>query len=101
MQLVVSESVSFIDPMGVVTLTVERSTGFVGEVVVYWEVEDDGLDDIEPAGGNLTFADVSYCSSLSMCHNNMHDRATAQLILHFVSVVVSPSLSLSLSMSRV
>ena len=45
--------------MGVVTLTVERSTSFIGEVVVYWEVSNDGLDDLEPSSGNLTFADVS------------------------------------------
>ncbi len=59
MQLLLTESADFSDPLGVATLTVERSTGFVGEVVVYWEVEDDGIDDIEPAAGNLTFADVS------------------------------------------
>ena len=70
MQLVVSESFGSDDPMGVVTLTVERSTGFIGEVIVYWEVEDDGLDDIEPADGNLTFADVSHCTTLNVsCHN--------------------------------
>ena len=59
LQLLLSESADFSDPMSVATLTVERSTGFVGEVVVYWEVEDDGVDDIQPAEGNLTFADVS------------------------------------------
>lgn len=59
LQLLLSESADFNDPMGVATLTVERSTGFVGEVVVYWEIEDDGVDDIQPADGNLTFADVS------------------------------------------
>ena len=46
--------------MGVATLTVERSTSSIGEVVVYWEVEDEGMDDVEPASGNLTFADVSF-----------------------------------------
>ena len=45
--------------MGVATLTVERSTGFVGEITVYWEVDMDGIDDLEPSSGNLTFADVS------------------------------------------
>ena len=59
MQLLLTESVDSTDPMGVATLTVERSTGFVGEVIVYWEVENDGVNDIEPARGNLTFADVS------------------------------------------
>ena len=52
------------DPMGVATLTVERSTSFIGEVVVYWEVSADGLDDLEPSSGNLTFADVSYSGIL-------------------------------------
>ena len=51
--------------MGVATLTVERSTSFIGEVVVYWEVSDDGLDDLEPSSGNLTFADVSYIGIIS------------------------------------
>ena len=59
LQLLVSESVSTNDPMGVATLTVERSTGFVGEVTVYWEVAMEGIDDLEPSSGNLTFADVS------------------------------------------
>ena len=59
-QLLVSESSSANDPMGVATLTVERSTSFVGEVTVYWEVSMDGIDDLEPSSGNLTFADVSY-----------------------------------------
>ena len=90
MQLLVSESADLDDPMGVATLTVERSTGFNGEVVVYWEVEDDGIDDLEPASGNLTFADVSSCNNIPMLipsikswewnmgmgtrlHNTMHD----------------------------
>ena len=58
-QLRVSESVDSNDPMGIATLTVERSTSTIGEVVVYWEVEDEGMDDLEPTSGNLTFADVS------------------------------------------
>ena len=56
-QLLVSESM---DSMGVATLTIERSTSTIGEVVVYWEVEDEGMDDLEPTSGNLTFADVSF-----------------------------------------
>ena len=78
MQLLVSESADLDDPMGVATLTVERSTGFNGEIVVYWEVEDDGLDDLEPAGGNLTFADVSYNGSL----NILVSHATASFCKH-------------------
>ena len=62
MQLLVSESADSADPMGVATLTVERSTSFIGEVLVYWSVEVGGQDDIEPASGNLTFADVSHYS---------------------------------------
>lgn len=57
--MLVSESDGSDDPVGMATLTVERSTSFVGEVVVYWEVSIDGLDDLEPSSGNLTFADVS------------------------------------------
>lgn len=64
MQLLVSESADLSDPMSVATLTVERSTAFVGEVTVYWEVENSGLDDIEPASGNLTFADVSFSTTV-------------------------------------
>ena len=60
MQLLVSESADSGDPMGVATLTVERSTSFIGEILVYWSVEVGGQDDIEPASGNLTFADVSH-----------------------------------------
>ena len=45
--------------MGVVTLTVQRTINFVGVVNVYWEVNEDGLMDLEPTSGNLTFAPVS------------------------------------------
>ena len=45
--------------MGVVTLTVQRTANFMGVVTVYWEIEDDGLMDLEPTSGNLTFVPVS------------------------------------------
>lgn len=73
-QLLVSESSDLDDPMGVATLTVERSTGFNGEVTVYWEVEDDGIDDLEPASGNLTFADVSSSSYLNLLKHHKISR---------------------------
>ena len=45
--------------MGVATLTVQRTRNSVGTVTVYWEVGADGVDDLEPTSGNLTFAEVS------------------------------------------
>ncbi len=45
--------------MGVVTLTVQRTTNFVGVVTVFWEVSEDGRMDLQPTSGNLTFAPVS------------------------------------------
>ena len=44
--------------MGVVTLSVERTRNFVGEVTVYWMVSEDGIMDLEPISGNVTFAEV-------------------------------------------
>ena len=45
--------------MGMATLTVQRTGNFVGVVTVYWEVEEDGRQDLEPTSGNLTFDQVS------------------------------------------
>jgi len=45
--------------MGVVTLTVQRTANFVGVVTVYWAVSQDGVQDLEPTNGNLTFDTVS------------------------------------------
>lgn len=58
-QFLIPESQSPDDSMGVVTLTVRRSRNFVGEVTVYWAVSEDGVMDLEPAVGNVTFAEVS------------------------------------------
>ena len=47
------------DPNGVATLTVLRSRSTVGEVTVYWEVAQDGVMDLQPTSGSLTFREVS------------------------------------------
>lgn len=46
------------DTMGIATLTVQRARSSVGEVTVYWEVDEDGVADLEPTFGNITFAEV-------------------------------------------
>ena len=58
-QILLPESESPDDPNGVATLTVLRSSSTVGEVTVYWRVSQDGLMDLQPTSGNLTFRDVS------------------------------------------
>ena len=58
-QILLPESEGPDDPNGVATLTVLRSSSAVGEVTVYWRVSQDGLMDLQPASGNLTFRDVS------------------------------------------
>lgn len=70
-QFLIPESQSPDDSMGVVTLTVERSRNFVGEVTVYWAVSEDGMMDLEPAAGNVTFAEVcdpchEYCKCICL-----------------------------------
>ena len=45
-------------------LTVQRETGFVGEVTVFWEVANEGIADLEPTRGNITFGEVI---TLSFC----------------------------------
>ena len=42
------------------SLTVERGVSAVGESTVYWEVSSNGLQDLEPVSGNLTFQEVLY-----------------------------------------
>ena len=59
LQFLIPESSSPSDPMGLVTLTVQRTANFVGVVTVYWEVEEAGRMDLEPTSGNLTFVPVS------------------------------------------
>ena len=58
-QILLAESESPDDPNGVATLTVLRSRSTDGEVTVYWEVGQDGVSDLQPTSGNLTFRDVS------------------------------------------
>ena len=57
-QILLPESEGPDDTSGVATLTVLRLRSTVGEVTVYWEVAQDGVMDLQPTGGNLTFRDV-------------------------------------------
>ena len=37
----------------------ERSKSAVGVVTVYWEISSDGVNDLSPVNGSVTFQDVS------------------------------------------
>lgn len=43
---------------GSASLSVERRVSFVDEVTVFWEVDSEGRQDLEPISGNLTFQEV-------------------------------------------
>ena len=74
-QILLPESEGPDDTSGVATLIVLRLRSTVGEVTVYWEVAQDGVMDLQPTGGNLTFRDVRTC--ITHTHNkHTHNMCT-------------------------
>lgn len=54
----VSEPKFVNDPSAVATITVVRSSGGKGAVVLVWQVEDQAIDDLSPVNGTLVFTEV-------------------------------------------
>ncbi|XP_014844179.1 PREDICTED: G-protein coupled receptor 98 isoform X1 [Poecilia mexicana] len=58
LEIVVSEPEFVDDPSAVATLTVVRSSGGEGAVVLAWQVEDQAMDDLSPVNGTLVFTET-------------------------------------------
>lgn len=46
------------DPSALATLTVVRSAGGEGAVVLVWQAEDQAIDELSPINGTLVFTEV-------------------------------------------
>uniref|UniRef100_A0A3B5LER5 Adhesion G-protein coupled receptor V1 n=1 Tax=Xiphophorus couchianus TaxID=32473 RepID=A0A3B5LER5_9TELE len=58
LEIVVSEPKFVNDPSAVATITVVRSSGGKGAVVLVWQVEDQAIDDLSPVNGTLVFTET-------------------------------------------
>ncbi|KAM4746526.1 adhesion G-protein coupled receptor V1 isoform 2-T2 [Anableps anableps] len=58
LEIVVSEPEFVDDPSAVATLTVVRSAGGEGAVVLEWQLEDQAVDDLFPVNGTLFFTET-------------------------------------------
>ena len=65
-QVILPESTSPDDPDGLAVFTVTRSRGTTGDVEVYWEIQPDAVDDLDPVNGTLAFADGETTQTLSI-----------------------------------
>ncbi len=69
-KIVVPEGSGANGSVGVAFLTVQRGISFVGETIVFWEVNDEGRQDLEPNSGNLTFMEVLYNIRSVLAHHS-------------------------------